>query len=214
MLYSDKLFEGLSVEIVVKEGEYKGRYRTKIEEVGKRLLSLGVPIVNGQFMPLREGTYVEVFFSDSVTAYVFNTVVIKRIAIPIPTFIVEFPTIIKKFQRRKFVRVSTIHALKYKIVEKEGLGEEKTGYMIDLSGGGMLLKSDEKIEKDTLLLITILLPQEIVQVPAKAIRYEKDEKSGCYKISLEFHEIPERIRDKLVRHIFDIQREMRKKGLI
>lgn len=214
MLYADKIYEGLSVELIVNEGEYRGKYRTRIEEVGKRILSIGVPIVEGQFMPLREGTRLEVVFCDNLTAYAFSSVIIKRIAGSLPSFIIEFPSKIKKIQRRKYVRVPVVNPIKYQIIEKEGLSDEKQGYTIDLSGGGILFKADEKIPEKTLLFITMRLFDGEIQVPAKVTRCVKQEDKNFYKISVEFQEISERVRDKIVGYVFRIQREMRQKGLV
>jgi c-di-GMP-binding flagellar brake protein YcgR len=130
MLYEDKLYEGLSIELVALEGEYKGRYRTKIEEIGIRILSIGVPIAEGQFVPLREGTRLEIVFVDEISAYSFLTSIIKRIASPLPTFIVEAPNQIIKIKDALLrVRDEQIY------VWKRGIREAKK-VMVDLAEGG------------------------------------------------------------------------------
>ncbi|NLP44205.1 MAG: pilus assembly protein PilZ [Peptococcaceae bacterium] len=214
MLYEDKIHEGLSVEVVVREGEYKGRYRTKIEELGKRIISIGVPIADGQFVPLREGTPIEIFFNDELTAYSFESHIIKRIAVPIPTFIIEYPTKIKKVQRRRFVRVQVFKQLKYLVIGKDGVSDEKTGLMNDISGGGVRFQSQENIETKTLMLLKLNLKDTELEIPAKVIRSEKEEDTNTYIISASFQDISERTRDKIIGYVFDIQREMRRKGLI
>ncbi len=214
MLYEEKIYEGLSVEIKVFDGEYKGNYRTRIEEVGKRIISIGVPVAEGQFIPLREGTKLELFFTDEVSAYSFSTSIIKRISLPIPTFIIEFPNKINKVQRRMFVRVPVVRPLKYRILEKEGISEEKNGYMIDLSGGGVLFNSQEKLPSKTLILVKTTLGTVDIEVPGLVIRCIKEDDKDLYKVSVQFHEIAEKIRDKIIGYVFEVQREMRKKGLV
>jgi len=214
MHYEQKIYEGLSVEIVVPHGEYKGRYRTRIEEVGTRILSIGVPVSDGQFIPLREGTQLDLIFADEISAYSFTTSIIKRIALPVPTFIVEFPSKINKIQRRKFVRVPLIRSFKYRILEKTGISEEKNAFMFDLSGGGILFNSQEQLQPQTIILIQTMIGTENIEIPAIVTRTSRDDEKGLYTASVKFHEISEKIRDKIIGYVFELQREMRKKGLV
>ncbi|RNC29548.1 MAG: Flagellar brake protein YcgR [Candidatus Dichloromethanomonas elyunquensis] len=214
MLYEEKIYEGVSVELVVYEGEYKGKYRTRIEEVGKRILSVGVPVVDGQFIPLREGTRLNVIFADELSAYSFSSSIIKRIALPIPTFIIEFPNKIEKIQRRKFVRVPLIRSLKYRIIEKEGISDEKSGYMIDLSGGGLLFNAQENLPSKAIILLKTLIGTGDMEIPGIVIRSQREDGKDLFKVSVQFYEISEKTRDKIIQYVFEIQREMRKKGLV
>ncbi|MGI5901199.1 MAG: flagellar brake protein [Desulfitobacteriia bacterium] len=214
MLYQDKLMEGLALELVVPEGEYKGKYSTKIEELGKKIILIGVPFCEGQFIPLREGTSIELFFNDDVCAYSFTSQVIKRISYPIPTLIIEYPQKIKKIQRRQHVRVPVVEEIEYQVVEKEDLGPVKRGYILDLSGGGLLLKASEDLSPNTILLLNINIPGTEIEIPGTVIRSEKEESDKTYKIAIRFHEISERVRDKIIGYLFDIQRQMRQKGLV
>lgn len=214
MLYEEKIYEGQSVELAVPEGEYKGKYRTRIEEVGQRILSIGVPMKDGQFIPLREGTTLEVIFADDIAAYTFSTSIIKRIALPIPSFIIESPKKIIRIQRRQFVRVPIISQLKYQIIDKNGVSNDKKGFMIDLSGGGLLLRSQENIPLQTIIVVKTQIGDKVMELPGIVIRTEKEIEKDDYMISIQFHEISEKIRDKIIAYVFDIQREMRKKGLV
>jgi c-di-GMP-binding flagellar brake protein YcgR len=131
MLYDDKIYEGLSIELVVNEGPFQGRFRTRVEEVGKKILTIGVPVYERQYLPLREGTKFEVEFTDNIVAFSFRTVLLKRFFAPIPTFVIEYPTYIKKIQRRKYVRIPIISLIRYQVIDKGGLSDEKLGYLID-----------------------------------------------------------------------------------
>ncbi|WP_415536605.1 flagellar brake protein [Dehalobacter sp. 4CP] len=213
MLYKDKIYEGLSVQIVVPEGEYQGRYKTRVEEVGQKIITIGVPVAGGQFIPLREGTQLEVVFVDDLSAYSFSTVLIKRLSVPIPTFIIEFPEKISKVQRRKYVRVQVVSPLQYRIVERNGLGIEQKGFMHDLSGGGLLFHARECIPEKTPVLVEPVIGDTPMQIPAIVVRCMKEEKDS-YLVSAEFYEISEKTRDKIITYVFELQREMRKKGLV
>lgn len=214
MLYQDKIYEGLAIEIVVYDGEYTGRYRTKVEEVGERILSIGVPVADRQFVPLREGTELQITFGDETSVYSFRSRIIRRIAVPIPTFILEFPNQITKIQRRQYVRVPYVNALKYLIIERDGVSEERNGFIINLSGGGMLFKSSLPVVEKAIIIIKTKLDRAEVEIPAMVIRCNCDDERNDFVISVQFHEISERLRDRIVRFVFEVQREMLKKGLV
>ncbi|MDJ0305986.1 MULTISPECIES: flagellar brake domain-containing protein [Dehalobacter] len=214
VLYKDKIYEGLSVQIVVPEGEYQGRYKTRVEEVGQKIITIGVPVVDGQFIPLREGTALEVVFVDDLSAYSFSTVLIKRFSVPIPTFIIEFPEKIFKVQRRKYVRIQVVSPLQYRTVEKEGLGIEQKGFMHDLSGGGLLFQTKGCVPEKTLVVVEPVIGDTAMQIPAIVVRCVKEEEKNAFLVSAEFYEISERMRDKIISYVFELQREMRKKGLV
>ena len=213
MLYEDKIYEGLSVEILVEDDPYHGRYRTRIEEVGKAIITIGVPFANGQYLPLREGTKIEVVFVDSILAYKFKSVLLKRYFAPVPTFVIEYPKFISKIQRRKYVRIPLVSQIKYQLIERGGLSEEKSGYLIDLSGGGLRFTSEEQFEPNDLILVTIKTYNEEINLPIKVIRIVREE-NKTYKISAEYQEMSEKVRDKIIAYIFEVQRELRRKGLM
>lgn len=212
-LYSEKIYEGLSIQIIVHEGEYTGRYKTKIEEISQNVITIGIPVAGGQFIPLRVGTSLEVGFTDDISAYSFSTVILKRYDIPIPTLIIAFPETVNKIQRRKFVRVRVVSTVKYQILEDEAYGEEKQGFMHDISGGGMLLQTKEAIPHHSRLMLVLGLRGMPLKLMANVIRCTKED-DKTFLISVEFIDITEKIRDKIIRVVFGIQREMRKKGLV
>jgi len=211
--YKKKLLLGLAVELVVLEGEYAGSYRTRIEEVGERILAVGAPFDHGEVVPLREGTKVKLTFWDEAAAYSFDGKIMQRIAVPIPMFILELPDSVAKVQRRNFVRVPAFYPLAFRSVTKEGLSDLQKGMMIDLSGGGLRFLTKERIDSKALLYVIITLPKIELKTPVRVCRTEKMEDGKRYKISVEFHDIAERERDHIIRCVFDIQRAMRKRGL-
>jgi c-di-GMP-binding flagellar brake protein YcgR len=211
-----KIVPGLVVELVVLEGEYEGKYRTRIEEVGERVLSIGAPIEHGEVVPLRQGTKVKILFWDEVSAYSFTAKIMQRIAVPIHMFVLELPDSIAKVQRRNFVRVPAFYPLTFQTVTKEGLSDSKQGTMLDISGGGTRFLTEEQVDNKALLYARLALPNGDLQTPLRVCRVDKleDTKPQRYCVSVEFYEIPERDRDRVVRIVFDIQRTLRKKGLV
>lgn len=214
MSYLKKLSPGLAVEILIADGEYKGKYKTHIDEVGERLLSVFAPTYQGTVIPLHEGEKVEIVFWDEIASYAMDTVIVQRIAVPIPIFVLEFSDEIQRVQRRNFVRVPASYPLTYRVIERTGLSQMKRGRTLDLSGGGMRFETPEKLDNGAILHTSLELPVGEISTPARVCRVEKNEDSRNYAISLEFFQISERERDQVIRCVFDLQRAMRKKGLI
>ena len=214
MSYKKKLVLGLAVEIVVSEGEYEGIYRTRVEEVGERLLAVGAPFVHGEVVPLREGTKVKLTFWDEAAAYSFEGEIMQRIAVPIPIFLLELPDSVDKVQRRDFVRVPAFYPVSFRSVTKKGLSDLQKGTLLDLSGGGMHFLTKEPVENQALLYVILTLPKGDLKTSVRVCRAEKLDDSKNYTVSVEFHDISERERDQIIRCVFDIQRAMRKKGLV
>lgn len=214
MSYKNKLSHGLAVELIALEGKYEGHYRTRIEEVGERLLMVGAPFENGELVPLHEGTKVKLVFWDETAVYSFEGKIMQRIAVPVPMFVLELPDTFDKIQRRNYVRVPALFPVIFRMVTREGLSDFFNATMIDLSGGGMRFTTKERIEDKSLLYVQISLPTGEIQTPVRVIRVEKIEETKVYSVSTEFYEISERERDKIIRCVFDKQRAMRKKGLV
>ena len=212
--YKKKLLPGVSVELSVLEGEYTGNYRTRVEEVGERLLAVGALFDRGEVLPLREGTKVKLTFWDEVAAYSFEAKIMQRIAVPVSLFVLELPDSISKVQRRSFVRVPAFYPIEFRTVTREGLSDLNKGIMLDLSGGGMRFSTKVHVENKSLLYVQLTLPIGEIQSPVRVCRAEQLEDDKRYNVSVQFHEISERERDRIIRCVFDIQREMRKKGLI
>lgn len=214
MSYKNKLFPGAVIELKISEGDYQGNYYTKVEEIREQVLYIGAPYYQGEIVPLRIGTVLEVYFYNEISAYSFDTAIKQRIALPIPVFVLDLPDEIRKIQRRNFVRVRTFFPIIYKIVTKEGLSYPQKGNLIDLSGGGMRFETLAKLEDNVLLYVQLTLPSGKLNIFVRVLRVQKLEDTKSYGISSEFHEISEHDRDSIIRYVFELQRAMRKKGLI
>lgn len=214
MSYKNKLLPGRNIDLEIEEGEYQGKYRSRIEDVGSKVIMVGAPYAKGVVVPLREGTQMTITFWDEISAYSFTGRVMQRVAVPVPMLVLELPESISKIQRRNFVRIPAFFPLAFRMVTKEGLSDAKGAMMVDLSGGGMRFKTEEDLENNSLLFAQMKLPSGEMQTPVRVCRKEKIDGMKQYVISVEFHDLSDRDRDRIIRCVFDLQREMRRKGLI
>lgn len=177
-------------------------------------MSVEAPFIERQVIPLIEGTVLEITFWDEISAYSFDAKIIQRIAVPVPLFVLELPDEVRKVQRRNFVRVPAYYSVTFRIVTRNGLSDTKKADMQDLSGGGMRFRTKEHVENEAILFANLLLPAGELQTPVRVRRVDQTEDGKAFIVSAEFYEISEKDRDKIIRCVFDLQRAMRRKGLV
>jgi hypothetical protein len=104
-------------------------------------------------------------------------------------------------QRREFVRVPTLQAV---VLDGEAVTKKIKTQAIDLSGGGMLLGSADALELDAVVHFTLDLGPDggTIEGRARVVRTDQEGRRG-----LEFEEISRDAQQRLIRFIFQRQRE-------
>lgn len=216
----DVLQPGLSIELFVKQGDYRGRYRSKIEDKEKEMLTVAVPFSGKGFLPLHEGEEIELFFLVKNESYAFETEILcRQTDTVLPTFLISEPSKAYRKQRRNFVRTDCLKNIHYQLVDSnKKKGAKQEAQMLDISGGGFLLVTNQVLNENDKVLIHLPLNSEVMKILCRVRRVEEVDSGNKksrkkYKLSMEFQEISERDRDKIVRHVFDIERDLRRRGL-
>lgn len=100
----------------------------------------------------------------------------------------------------------------YKLQNDNGEEVWKKGIILDLSGGGMKIKIEEKLSlRDRVTVNIFIAENEKVQIVGEVVRVEKSN-TGEYICGLKFKEISERTRDKIIQKVFEQMRKQR--GLV
>jgi hypothetical protein len=103
-------------------------------------------------------------------------------------------------QRREFVRVDG--AQRVEVESGRDSGTVKT-HAVDVSGGGMLLSGAERLELDAVIRFRLELDDELpIEGRARVIRADGPERRAVV-----FEEVEEADRQRLIRFIFDRQRD-------
>jgi len=230
------------IEISVSRGDRKGMYVARVEDIGHDSLKATRPDFIGGYKLLTGPVDVMVSFMRPDAMYQF-TARLRAIANS-RTEQVELynPGEIKRVQRRNFVRINRSLELKYRLVKKAG-AESLTGESgwinsctENISAGGMLMKANDGIQVDDLLLMRIEIREAITPglVIARCVRLVEKEDliyAGVAYIireelprhfsRSEIAELPEGVdrfdrlcQNKLVQSIFTEQIKERQKGLI
>ncbi|HAA90261.1 MAG: Type IV pilus assembly PilZ [Thermoanaerobacterales bacterium 50_218] len=220
MIKKEELKINQKVEVQIPDGSYKGNYSSRVEEIHPDgSIVLAAPFKRGVLIPLRKGDTVIVNFWGQTAGYSFTTAVLETNYQDVPMIRVAAPSTVRRIQRRNFVRVPAWIPLVFSVSSDSDDPSEKKIYRtetVNVSGGGLLIKSPFKLSEGVCLEMEIHLPKRgPVNARGQVVRVEeKREQSPMYLIGVAFTEIAETDRTKIINFVFEKQREMRQKGLI
>ena len=212
--YLKNLSLAKNITLIVSDGEEKGNYLSSVTNIDDNAITIIAPLNKGTTILFRQGTLIEVNFTDTQYSYMFITRIIGRSLSTIPSYILELPNEIIKFSKRNYIRVITCVPIYFQIANSESDPDIwKKGTTKDISGGGLCFSSQEEIEENDLLNIRIVLPDIEIKCLARLCRIKKKLVREKSAISVEYVDLPERERDVIIRYVFYIQRNMLRKGL-
>ena len=237
-----KVWERL--RIITGEGSSAGVYTARIEDVINGGIVVDNPeFVSGNTLP-RQGMAVVVQVTREDAVYQFHSQVRSQGSGKLKRVILTPPTRMQRVQRRLFARVeisSRVRFATYYPGFEWTDWREKTpwsdSFLVDISGGGALIKTPESVPDGSLLLVEIELfaqsnlPEVVFSQSRRHVRADKDWLCGVEFILAadlgrhvnqgELKRMPEELRqftgrkqDALVTHLFQKQIEQRQKGLI
>lgn len=190
-------------------------YRSRVEDAYDDLLIVGAPIDKGSLVPIRVGTRLSVQFKHSgpIQEGRFENIAVveKRFSANLPLLQLRLLTEWHKVQDRSFVRVPVfLDAVFTPFRENEkGIAEEgqpQTGVILNLSGGGFLLRTTYELQMDEEIKISFEFDDTPVLANAHVARFVPTEEGQDYGFA--FSEIPEQIRTQIIQYVFKRQIEL------
>lgn len=214
-----------------EEEEKKKIYISQVYDVledGK--IAIAMPIVEGRIIPLSVNTHYDACFYTKNGLYQARLVIVERYKENgLHTLVVEFVSELKKFQRRQFYRLPCTMNVEYKRLDQEEVdeymgkaqvidieGSFQNGIVLDLSGGGMRFLTKEKMDTGDIIIISLQLQNDeeapkTLLIGKVILSEEIKNREKVYENRMEFIEISERLREKLVKFIFEEERKQRRK---
>jgi len=196
-------------------------------------IAVSMPIYNGRRVPLDLGIVVTVhFIAPEIGACKYRGEVIRRVMDPLsPLLIIEQRSPVEKNQRRNYYRMPVVMGVtlqlpngttKEKVVnngkveEIEILSFRNINIVTkDISGGGLRAVVSELIKQGTNVRVLIPLERDELELEAEIIRCEIiPDVIIRYDLGIQFGNIDEKTRNRIIAFIFDKQRNLMKKGLI
>ncbi|MDI3537982.1 MAG: hypothetical protein PWP12_14 [Bacillota bacterium] len=204
------------VEIEKTRDDRREIYSSYIVAIDEDTISLAAPLSGGYLVSFGIGETVRVYAG----MIAFSSEVVARKFFPDPLLIVKRPEVFEKVQRRSFVRLEANLPVVVRVLEEvdgvpEKIPEEVKTTTLDISGGGALLVFPCRLRLETPLELTISLPDEKISCEAKVRRViEGKVPQRTVYLGVEFTAISPRDQDKIVKFIFERQRELRQRGLL
>jgi c-di-GMP-binding flagellar brake protein YcgR len=210
----------LTLELQKEEGENVQTFTSKVVDQDGSRIFIDYPVNNttGRTSIFFEGTPFTVTYKENDDIiYSFQTEVVDRKKLArLPVLVLHLPSseYFMKIQRRNYLRIKT--PLDVSIHSKRMEFSAFSTSTLDISGGGMAILIPKKLElkEDSLVDAWIVLPfksleYSYVHVTARVIR-QINRHDGVHFASLEFVEIENSDRDKVIRYCFQKQLEQQK----
>ena len=202
---------------------------------------LSNPIHEGNLYPLEKSyTYYFRFYIENSGMFLFKGILIDRIKYDnLPSMLIQLESDIKRVQRRKFYRVNFMsdgHFIEYKQLtddEKNAIRErmlkkyktdaefivdEYTEIKIpfstlDLSGGGIRVVTSQSYEMGDFLEGEFKISDSYVKFKGEITRIDKKDVNR-YEVGIKFLELDANTQSKIVAYVFEVERNLIKKGLM
>lgn len=211
------------------------------EVVDDTRIIISNPIHEGHLYAMeKQYQYYFRFYIENNGMYLFKGIVIRRMQYDnLPSVLIELVSEIKKIQRRKFFRV-TFKSKGAVIIERnksdeelkvelaraqrkfqttrdvivDETVEEKVPFeSLDLSGGGIRIRIKKSFELGDFITGEVLLESVAIRFTGEVTRVEKKDNS-VYEVGIKFVGLDESTQSKIVGYVFDIERNLIKKGLM
>ena len=202
---------------------------------------LSNPIKDGTLFPLEKSyTYYFRFYVENSGMFLFKGILIDRIKFDnLPSIVIQLESDIKRVQRRKFYRVSFLsvgHFLfekklsdaqiaatrermlkKYKNESEFIIDEiiyEKIAFdTTDLSGGGLRVQTHNEFELGEFIKGEFKISDSWVTFKGEVVRCEKKDHNR-FEVGIKFLELDSITQSKIVAYVFEVERNLIKKGLM
>ena len=207
-------------------------YKTIVQDLSPETFSVAVPVSRGSYFLPREGENIRGRLVVKNSFYNFETPVLGRVRSGnLRLLVLKKPERFFRTQRRNYYRLPIFIEMEYSLlpIEKEELlQQEKTAELrknlasdtvskastLDIGGGGIKFATGEKLTHGAVLRVRLFLKdvkgkqQTIVETIGCIVRVKPPEdRRGKHTYSMEFVEIRETARDKVINFIFASMRK-------
>lgn len=201
---------------------YGMTFKSTIQDIQEDYVVINMPISGRKFYIMHSGTSLEFYVCTSKEIFKCRSMVLgKKEENNVQLVIISKPEIIEKVQRREYFRLPISMEVEYCLlpqgIEYLSLKDIPSGYFnfmkkcitLDISGGGIKIITREYARKECNALVNIKLQEEICLL-CTIVRCEYNDFEKNYRISLKYEDLEERVRDKIIKYIFNKLRDQSK----
>ncbi|MCA0970328.1 flagellar brake domain-containing protein [Halobacillus litoralis] len=213
---------GTQINLDIDKGDdhKEEKYRCKLVDLQGDYLFIDYPVhtLTGKTGFFLDGAQFQAsFVGEDQSVYWFETEIVTRKKLNIPVIVLKFPGLDKldRIQRRRYVRVETSVD-----VSVGGAEHFHPTVTTDISGGGVALiqpKQQELKEKDPVRMTLVLGMNSgdyhYIEAEGTVVRTFMPKGSKQARASIEFDDILDKHRQKIIQFCFEQQMHMRKRHL-
>lgn len=228
------LSEEKKMELAGKEGLITKVFSTQIAAIDDNdKVTIDMPELEGKLIPLPLNSRFDITVYADSGIYKFRGVVVNRFKKGDSYYMTLEPmNELSKFQRRQYYRLECTFPIHYRMLNERELvliervprrmreymsdEEVKEGFSLDISGGGLRFVSDEQLEAGNYMLLNFSFMMKDSKTPfivkAKLLS-SRENMNGRrnYEQRVEFDDINEKVRETIIRFLFEVkQRESQK----
>jgi c-di-GMP-binding flagellar brake protein YcgR len=179
------------LELKLEDGKEVSIFITRIEDIDGDRLVVECPVRIKGKLPLAVGQTLEAFFNRHDAAYVFKVVVAAIDSQKENMTTLQLMSGLSRTQRRKFVRIDISGNIAFRALGTNEQGQvllesEKKGELLNISAGGILIASAEKLKQGDYLLMNFRLKNSHRLENILGLVKRVDEQENEYLIGVEF----------------------------
>lgn len=192
---------------------------SRVEDISGDRLMVAMP-VNEKGVPIipLPGENMVCRIAGTGCYYQFNAVYLDKGKAPIPVWFVRMPEFVEKVQNREFVRISVDYPVILRPLDEDGaMGGMIFTKAVDISGGGLAVmnKTMLPLGSKAVLELDNIPGVGMLRITGRVVRCVKVDAAGdnVFHVGFQFLDLSRQHQNKLVKFIFDIQRQSLAKGI-
>ena len=192
---------------------------SRVEDISGDRLMVAMP-VNEKGVPILPlpGENMGCRIAGTGCYYKFNAVYLDKGKAPIPVWFVRKPEFVEKVQNREFVRISVDYPVILRPLDENGaMGGMIFTKAVDISGGGLAVmnKTMLPLGSKAVLELDNIPGVGMLRITGRVVRCVKVDAAGdnVFHVGFQFLDLSRQHQNRLVKFIFDIQRQSLAKGI-
>lgn len=211
------LLPGTRVKVSSPGDPLGAAYEATVRSVMPSSVRLGMPRLEGETLEVEAGDTVTMFTTLYGRVYRFSANV-RLIEVDNDSFIIDTPREAERTERRQFYRLVTrIVPRRAAVLDDEGSEVASLrAVILDISGGGALLQSAEEVAVGSRLRLVFELEGDPVEmdIASLVLSVYRPPTQQQFRVHCQFLEPNRSEIERLVRYVYRLQAELRRRGVI
>lgn len=209
---------GQRVTVRAAAGASDASYESAVRGISREAVELDHPRAGNQRMPVRPGERLDLHVERFGRLHSFSTTARETRDLPRPLLIVDPPRATERSDRREFFRLDTAIRPNYAArVNEDGEELERLDLVImDISGGGVQMRSRTHVEPGSLVRLIFALDGNVIDIDLTALVLTSlpEVRTNQIRLHARFTQISRSMQDRVIRFVFREQVERLKRGVM